>query len=110
MLKLDSFRARHFEANVFVEDGERAVCIVLYDGNRKAFDALRVENHDLENALLEVRHWIRSRNLERDSLDELLAWFKEEHDAWMQFLAGHHDIASTWLGSRSARTIPELSA
>ena len=111
MLQLENTRGKKLHnAVVFVEDTERAVCVVLYDKDAKAVDALRLETRDLDEALTLTRRWIRSRYIKRESLTALLAWVQEDHEIWTQILVGGHDIAGHWLGSTTQRKIPELQA
>ncbi len=97
-------------AHVFIEDGERAVCVVLYSRETsKAVDALRLEERDIEVATTEVRRWIRPRFLDRESLDELIAWVREDHETWLEVLSGGNPMTA-WLGSRGRRRIPQIEA
>lgn len=110
MLALVNTRGQQLHcATVFVEDGERAVCIVLYSRDHKAVDALRVEAMDLEEALTLVRRWIRPRYIERESLEELNMWVTDEHESWLDLLAGGNGMTA-WLGSRGARKFPQIEA
>lgn len=97
-------------AHVFIEDGERAVCLVLYSRETaRAVDALRLETRDIETATTEVRRWIRPRYLDRESLDDLLSWVREEYDTWTDVLSGEN-VMPAWLGSRGRRKIPQIEA
>ncbi|MFA4846177.1 MAG: hypothetical protein WC654_06500 [Patescibacteria group bacterium] len=110
VLQLENVRGQKLHcATVFVEDGERAVCIVLYNQQAKAVDALRLETRDIEETLIMVRRWIRPRYIERETLGELLTWVTDEYETWIDVLAGKNGLTA-WLGSRGRRRIPEIQA
>jgi hypothetical protein len=106
VLRLETDEAdRLLFANVFIEEGERAVCVILYE-DAQPIAATRIEKCDLDNAAEACVEWMVEYDLTREGGDALLSAVMDEVMALEQLNSTGPDISRDWQGSRASRRIP----
>lgn len=104
MLRLETENGgRVLFANVFIEEGERAVCAILYE-NAKPIALIRIKRTD--EVADKCVDWMSEFDLTANSGDALLGAVIDEMMELEQLRAVGPDIANDWPGSRASRRLP----
>lgn len=107
MLRLNTNDGRSINANVFIEEGEQAVGIVLYEsGNAIAAYRINVDTkkHDALKATLD---WSDKFDFTCDDGSRFIETIMEEFSSLRTIAKNGPDISQDWPGSHHSRRIPE---
>ena len=94
-------------AEVFIEEGERAIAVVLYEHERP-IAPLRIDEREISDAVASCVDWMVEYDLSEDSGDALMTLVLDEFQTLEQIRTSGPDVAHDWLGSPASRRIPQL--
>ncbi|MBI5793879.1 hypothetical protein HZA87_02205 [Candidatus Uhrbacteria bacterium] len=109
MLNLALKSGHTLKAHIFIEDGEHAVCVVLYIAD-KAFDSLRIETTQLSDVRYELRTLLYDYAFTTEARLALKDAVREEVETLKRIREHGPDFDQDWLGSSASRRMPEIIA
>ncbi len=109
MIALEDDNGNKYSGSVVLEDGERALLVILMYGNERA-DTLRLDQANVEEALSSLDAWCGYHSLDEASTDALASAVRMEFSQLQKHRRLGPDPSLDWPGSRSDRQVPSSIA
>lgn len=99
--------SKTYHLTVFVENGQRAVCIILsHEG--VAISTERLDCSTANEAITQLRRWIKPMNLDKEGLASLIESVRGDFALLQNYRRYGYDPTQTYLGPPELRRLPEV--